>query len=179
MGVRMKVIRHSATALATFSAAIAILAVSSAAAAPVLSGNYALTIRDNCQQTLGVDYVSGPLVSSIKSNKQGLTNGLLLVDFDSSTLTFTQAGFDDYGTPVLLKNSGTEKGVEGRKMQEATTSASGSYSTTDTTFTSFGLTFNAIYGQVDNAGISHYMAYQGIFKNGSAECTEQGEAIRL
>src|SRR4029077_17601814 len=111
------------------------------------------------------NYVSGPLINAIKSNKQGVANGLLLVNFDSSTMTFTQTGFDDLGTPVLLKNTGTENGTGGRKIQEAATSASGSYSTTDTTFTSFGLTFNAIYGQVDDAGISHYMAYQGIFKN--------------
>lgn len=167
----------SKTSMAALAAVL--LSSASAAATPIISGTYNVTVRDHCQPTLTADFNSGLVDAlSFSSNDNYTNQQLFAATFKPSKGKVTIAGFNDEGSIFLLKSTGSQSGTQGDPLAETAASGTSNYSNTDTTFTVNDETYHILYAQIDNNGIAHAMSWLGLYTKEGVTCSNQGEATR-
>jgi len=123
---------------------------------PLLSGTYTFTETNYCQPVIS----GNPLTIS---NPGEVDNLVGKIAFDSGSMTFSFSAKIEAGK-ALAENSGDG-------FNEHTLTASGPYSTTNTTFTFGSTTASATYGPMKN-GITQSVAFMDINQNDTgANCT--------
>jgi hypothetical protein len=126
-------------------AAAALLFCVPATAAPLLSGNYALTENLTCQVDAKLDDGTG-LLTLTKMGSNGFA--VSTATFDSDTGTLTTTGIASAETAIFEKSSdGSHKGFH---VKRYTTNLNVPYSNDDTTLTINGSVFDVVYTKVEN-----------------------------
>ena len=131
------------------------MTVSSWAAVPKISGNYALNFTEMCQ--------------AVEGGTTGFINNYLVVgDFNDTNMTVQITGTKTAGALVVW-NGGTAG------LVQSPDSGSTSYSNTATTITVDGTIYNVVYGP-SKKGVAQSAQWSGIGPDG-AGCLETGTAI--
>jgi hypothetical protein len=165
------------------AAAAAVFIGAPAAATPVISGKYIITIRKFCEPTFTVHNSNvtnaGAFVDGVYLGGSSFKNTLLLATFVPAKGSASFGGFTDSGDVAMMQYTGVTNGSSGTPISESPNSGKTSYANTDTTVSFGGQVYNAFYGTVDKNGIAHYVAYQAAYTNESGvPCSEQGELSR-
>jgi len=163
-----------------FSATLvaALLAVP-ACATPIISGKYILTGRVFCQPTLNVNYVTPNKIGNITLGRNTFQTELMLIDFFPKTGAANYGVTYEAGDNMLIQNTGASQGLFGMSLVETQAGGNLNYMVTDTTITLGQITYNALFGSIDDKNRAHYFAYQTTYTvQEGVQCTEQGEAQR-
>jgi hypothetical protein len=161
-------------------AAIVFGTTSAALPAPILSGSYIITSRHHCQEVLVVDINKSGLVDSVNlgPGSNGDTQLLLTATFTPKKGKLAFTGFVDDGSNFLLQLTGSQQATQGEVLSEQPNNGSTTYSNTATTLTIGSSVYNAMYGQVDDNGIAHAIAFMRFYTDkGNAPCSEQAEGF--
>jgi len=135
-----------------FVAIALVLCCSSASATPLLSGNYAVSLREYCQVIADVDKSTGVTKFARDSTQGNEVFSLTTMNFNQAQGTYSWNGVSEFVSGVLEQFSdGTKKGHQGNSSPFT---ESGSYSNNDTTLTIDGVVYDLVYGHVDQNGIA-------------------------
>lgn len=156
-----------------------LIPIQAIAAAPKLAGTYAMTYNEFCQVTL--DITNGTDTDSTSS--QPVVTSITTVDDGKISISTATATFTPKTATVALTATGAKgsilivPGLSGPNETMAPQSFSGtaSYSTTATTFTMNGITFDAAYGMIV-LGVAKYVSFTAIDPAKPA-CVIQGTAV--
>jgi hypothetical protein len=125
---------------------------SSASATPLLSGSYAVALRDYCQVIAEVDKDTGVTKFGRDSIEGNEIFSPSTMAFDQTGGTYAWNGISEYVSGVLEQFSdGTKKGHQGKS---SSFNENGSYANTDTTLTLDGVLYDVVYGHVDQSGVA-------------------------
>jgi len=140
------------------------------AAAPILSGSYAVTLTDTCQAAIGT--MTNPRTGNVEA-LETFTTGKLSQTV--GTLTFDPATQTAQLSATMIKGSLLiVRGIPGGShMATSTESGSTAYSNTDSTLVIESQTYSAAYGNIV-AGVAQYVTFVG---SKSPQCVERGVAV--
>lgn len=164
-------------------AALCLVSSGAMAATPRLSGNYALSMTQNCQVTVGsdtydnIDVAGGSTITlanlfdrTVNDGKFSQTVGIATFNLTTHTLSFS--GTEVKGSVLLVPGlSGADE-----SMSSSPLSGSFSYSVPDTTSLVFGgITYSAAYGNIVS-GTARYVTF--VTQDPSKpECYDYGTAV--
>lgn len=151
---------------------LCLIPITALAAAPRLSGVYALSLTENCQVTLTThtDPNTGD-VDSLETVDDGkLSETVASAKFNAAAGTITLSGAQGKGSILLVPGLSDPSEV----MAQLATSESLSFSNTGSTLTINGDTFTAAYGDIA-AGVAHYVTFMRV--DTMKGCVEHGTAV--
>lgn len=166
-------IKAALSAAAIFPALFSLSPSASATTPPTLSGTYALTYIDVCQTT--ISYTPDGSTGNVKTVNMadgGYFSGTTATaTFNGGGSVTLSGGDQDQGDLLILRS--------GNAMAETPFNPTMTYANDATSFTltppsSSPTQFHAVYAQVDNSNIAHYMIFLGI---DSAGCFAHGTAV--
>ena len=151
-------------------------------AQPKLSGIYAIQVHKFCQPNLLAQVLAAgppPTDLSVFSSLGSIRDLIGVMTFNAKQLTMSGSLIKVGGAVVSQDLTAVGGAVEATPFTETTETASGPYSTTNTTFTmntgDGPTTFDAVYGSFSGT-TAHVVFFVAISTNGQGDsCTESGE----
>lgn len=164
-------------------AAVCLLPLEAIAGTPKLSGNYALSLSQNCQVTVGTSTydnieLGNQTTTTLANvfdetiNDGKLSQSVYLATFDQSTHTLSVSGTQVNGSALIVPGLSSPSEV----MTSSPDSGSFSYSVPSTTSLVLGeVTYHAVYGNIVN-GTAKYATFVALDPS-KPECSDYGTAV--